>query len=146
MLACQSANRSGSGPFGGTGGHGGGSTGSGGTTATGGVTGTGGATATGGTTGIGAAPRTTASPDAATTYQQAIDVTLTPDAPAKTYYTTDGSEPTAQSSLYAGPITLEQTTTLKFFSVDAAGHREATVTTTYSIDMVRILLLETGSQ
>jgi hypothetical protein len=92
------------------------------------------------------APHTTASPDGADLYQQPVSVTLMADeAGAKTYYTLDGSEPTEQSAPSAGPIELEETTTLKFFSVDGAGNREATTTVTYRIDIVRILLLQTGA-
>ncbi len=51
-----------------------------------------------------------------------------------TYYTTDGSEPTTSSSAYSAPIAIAANTTLKFFSVDTAGNREAVKTETYVID------------
>ncbi len=37
------------------------------------------------------------------------------------HYTTDGSEPTAQSPVYAGPVTLSASTTIKAAIVDASG-------------------------
>jgi peptidoglycan/xylan/chitin deacetylase (PgdA/CDA1 family) len=42
----------------------------------------------------------------------------------KTYYTTDGSTPTTSSTVYTGPFTLKQTSTVKFFSSDLAGNVE----------------------
>lgn len=42
-----------------------------------------------------------------------------------TYYTTDGSIPTAASTRYDGPLTITSTTVLHFFSVDVAGNTEA---------------------
>ena len=42
----------------------------------------------------------------------------------KTYYTTDGSTPTTSSTVYAGPFTLTQTSSVEFFSTDLAGNAE----------------------
>jgi len=42
-----------------------------------------------------------------------------------TYYTTDGSTPTTSSTVYTGPFTLKQTSTVQFFSTDLAGNAEA---------------------
>ena len=53
----------------------------------------------------------TASP-AAGTYTSAVTVTLSGPPGATIRYTTDGSTPTATSSVYTGPIALTQTTTL----------------------------------
>jgi len=53
-----------------------------------------------------------------------------------TYVTTDGSEPTTMSSVYSLPISIGITTTLKFFSVDSDGNREAVHTEIYVIDNV----------
>ncbi len=38
-----------------------------------------------------------------------------------TYYTTDGSTPTASSSIYLGPITISANTTLRYFSTNVDG-------------------------
>ncbi len=43
---------------------------------------------------------------------------------AATHYTTDGSTPTTQSPAYTSPLTLAETTTLRYFSVDVAGNSE----------------------
>ena len=51
----------------------------------------------------------------------------------KTYYTTDGTAPTASSTVYSSPITISLTTVLKFFSVDKAGNQESPRTETYKI-------------
>jgi hypothetical protein len=57
------------------------------------------------------------------------NITLTTNETAKTYYTTDGSTPTKNSTLYAGAFQLAAGTyTIKFFSVDTAGNVEAVKT------------------
>ena len=43
---------------------------------------------------------------------------------ASTYYTTDGSTPTTSSTVYKGPFTVKQASTVKFFSTDLAGNAE----------------------
>jgi hypothetical protein len=90
-------------------------------------------------------PTTTASPDAAATRQTAIAVTLSPSEPATTYYTLDGSEPTAASARYAAPIVVDRTRTLRFFSVDVNGNAEAPQSLRYRIDIVRRLLLDVAA-
>jgi len=58
-------------------------------------------------------PRATFAP-AAGFYNAAQTVTLTsPDPAATIYYTTDGSEPTVGSTVYAGPINVNQTTVIR---------------------------------
>ena len=59
-------------------------------------------------------------------YGTAQAVALITERPATVYYTIDGSEPTLASPRYTQPLTLAQSTTLRFFSVDAYGNREAT--------------------
>jgi len=58
-------------------------------------------------------------------------VTLSVNEPATIYYTTNGSDPTISSPQYAAPITVGNTTTLKFFAVDTAGNYELTKSATY---------------
>ncbi len=55
---------------------------------------------------------------------------------SKTYYTTDGTAPTASSNIYSGTIPIAGTTTLKYFSIDLAGNSEAIKTQTYTIDSI----------
>jgi peptidoglycan/xylan/chitin deacetylase (PgdA/CDA1 family) len=68
---------------------------------------------------------------ASTPYTGQVAVTLSAtDNPGgwgvdKTYYTTDGSTPTTSSTVYTGPVTLTQTSTVKFFSTDLAGNAES---------------------
>ncbi len=83
------------------------------------------------------APLTTASPLGGS-YQEAQSVALTCDdgagsGCAATRFTTDGADPTDASPAYAGPIAVSADTTLKFFSVDQAGNREAVRTEVYQI-------------
>jgi chitobiase/beta-hexosaminidase-like protein len=83
-------------------------------------------------------PVTTASP-AGGAYNAARNVTLSctdaTSACTATYYTLDGTPPTASSSRYEGtPLRLAATTTLKFFSVDTVGNAEPTRTEAYVID------------
>ncbi len=85
-------------------------------------------------------PVTTASP-AGGSYDAAQSVTLACDdgagsGCATTYYTVDGSEPGTGSPVYTVPIAIAADTTLKFFSVDRAGNREATRAQTYTIRVI----------
>jgi len=52
------------------------------------------------------------------------------------YYTTDGSEPTTDSSLYVTPIAIGLTTTLRYMAVDDVGNQSGIGSQTYSIDTV----------
>jgi peptidoglycan/xylan/chitin deacetylase (PgdA/CDA1 family) len=54
----------------------------------------------------------------------------------KTYFTTDGTTPTTSSPVYAASFTVGQTTTVRFFSVDKVGNREAVKSTNIRIDTV----------
>ena len=90
-----------------------------------------------------AAPTTTIScagaPCGSGWYTTAVDIALSADdnggsGIAATRYTTDGSDPTATSTLYSGPITATTSTTLKYRSWDSAGNAEPTHTQTLQID------------
>jgi hypothetical protein len=85
------------------------------------------------------APTTLATP-AGGTFTTAQTVTLTctdlGSGCAATYYTTDGAEPTSSSTRYTAPLPIVASTTLRFFSVDAAGNAEAPRTETYVVDGV----------
>src|SRR6185437_14249387 len=68
------------------------------------------------------------------TYQNAQTVTLTDtDANAKIYYTTDGSAPSASSSLYAGPIQVSSSETINAVAIDPALQNSNIATAAYVI-------------
>jgi hypothetical protein len=88
-----------------------------------------------------AAPTTTAIPSGRS-YKDAQSITLLcEDASGSgctaTYYTLDGSTPTRSSSKYVDAFSISANTTLKFFSVDAAGNEETVRTESYVIDAVK---------
>ncbi|MDD3887927.1 MAG: chitobiase/beta-hexosaminidase C-terminal domain-containing protein [Patescibacteria group bacterium] len=82
------------------------------------------------------APATVASPSTGE-YNSSQNITLSASdsvsGVAATYYTTDGTDPTTSSTQYSSPITISETTTLKFFSVDNAENSEAVKTEIYTI-------------
>jgi hypothetical protein len=85
-----------------------------------------------------AAPTTQATP-AGRSYAGEQLVTLTCDdgtgsGCAATYYTLDGSVPTASSPLYVAPVRVSSSLTLRFFSVDVAGNVEGARGESYVID------------
>jgi fibronectin type 3 domain-containing protein len=67
------------------------------------------------------------------TYQGAQTVTLTASEPGKIYYSLDGSEPTVESTVYSGPITISASASLKYFAVDVAGNASPVATAVYEI-------------
>jgi FOG: PKD repeat len=68
-------------------------------------------------------------------YNKVQNVSLKSDESKCTiYYTTDGSDPTNDSSVYNEPITIKNSTTLKYFAVDAAGNVGSISTQVYTID------------
>ena len=90
------------------------------------------------------APTTTVRCNSATCsagwYTSAVSVTLSAtdgtggSGVAATYYTADGSTPTSSSTPYTGPISIAQTATVKFFSVDTAGNAEAVKSQLVQVD------------
>ena len=85
------------------------------------------------------APVVTANPPGKV-YKAAQSVTLNAsdniDSLPVVYYTTDGTDPTTTSPTYTGPISITNTTTLKFMAVDDAGNQAVIQTENYTIDNV----------
>ena len=52
------------------------------------------------------------------------------------YYTTDGTIPTVNSRQYSVPLTLNTTTTFKYFAIDEPGNSSPVTTEVYTIDVV----------
>jgi hypothetical protein len=67
-------------------------------------------------------------------FSAASFITLQSNEPSTIYYTTDGSTPTMESRVYASPLLIPATTTLKFFAIDAAGNKELVKTEVYTAD------------
>jgi sialidase-1 len=70
---------------------------------------------------------------AAGTYSVEQTVELTADDGTTIYYTTDGTEPTTESTPYTEAITVTTTTTIKAIAVDGDGNKSAVATASYSI-------------
>lgn len=67
-------------------------------------------------------------------YTSTQTVTLTPNLSTTTvYFTLDGSAPTSSSNIYVSPITISETTTLKFFGKNADSTSSTVQTITYTI-------------
>jgi YD repeat-containing protein len=84
------------------------------------------------------APTTSTDP-APGTYSDPVTVILTAtdhvDPSPIIYFTVDGSDPTITSTVYTSPITLEDSTTLKFFAVDRVGNASRVQTAAYTIQL-----------
>jgi hypothetical protein len=68
----------------------------------------------------------------ASTFNDTQTVTMSTNEAASIYYTTDGSNPTSSSLKYTGPLTLDNTTTIKAFAIDTAGNSSNIQTITYT--------------
>ncbi|MCE7699267.1 MAG: Ig-like domain-containing protein, partial [Methanobacterium paludis] len=64
---------------------------------------------------------------------QSVTLTATDDTNTTIYYTTDGSDPTVDGTVYTVPITVGNTT-LRYAAVDAAGNVSPIYTQNYAID------------
>lgn len=88
-------------------------------------------------------PTVEASPDGGNFQNPPVSVTLTassPRPPVTIYYTTDGSTPTASSSVYSSPISVNgtegQTYVLQFFGRDAEGRDSDVYTENYTFNPI----------
>jgi hypothetical protein len=73
------------------------------------------------------------------TFSSAVSVTITTSTPgASIYYTTDGSTPTTSSTLYTGPVSVTQTTTVKAMATAAGMTNSAVATATYTIQQQQV--------
>ena len=66
-------------------------------------------------------------------YAGQVTVTLSVNEAASIYYTLDGTEPTTQSDIYAGPLVIAESVVLKYIAVDAAGNASSVYSQTYTI-------------
>lgn len=78
-----------------------------------------------------ATPTVTGAGDA-TTFTDSLEVTIAAAAGASIYYTADGSAPTLDSTLYAGPITLSETKTIKAIAVEDGKIMSAVASQTFT--------------
>jgi peptidoglycan/xylan/chitin deacetylase (PgdA/CDA1 family) len=92
------------------------------------------------------------SPCRSTGYTGPVTVTLSAaDNPggwgvASTYYTTDGSTPTTSSTVYTGPFTVKQNSTVNFFSTDLAGNAEQVNSQAINFTTVVSLTFDDGDE
>lgn len=93
-------------------------------------------------------PVTTAGPIPAAYSFGPIPVSLTANEPATIHYTLDGSAPNTSSPVYLAPISVVDTTTIRYFAVDAAGNVEAPKAGSWQIhaqDLVASVSINTGA-
>lgn len=75
-------------------------------------------------------------PQAEGTYEDSISIEILCPGNGKVYYTTDGSEPTTQSDVYYGPITMDLGIYhVKAMYVNPFGIQSETVSKTYTVDI-----------
>lgn len=73
----------------------------------------------------------TFSPASGTEFDDTLDVTITGPEGASIYYTLDGTAPTAESTLYAEPITLTMSATVKAIAVQEGWNNSPVATAVY---------------
>ena len=95
--------------------------------------GTSGGSTSGGNSGSGSVTQSVSAPTFSgnTQFTESTQVSMSGPAGAEIRYTTDGSQPTAQSTLYSGPLTLTETTTVKAIAIKD-GQSSAVTSRTYS--------------
>jgi hypothetical protein len=95
-----------------------------------------------------AKPVTSASPGSGT-FSKAVLVTLKSSKAGTIYFTTDGSFPTADTSVnpstrvYFGPVAMTASGVLNYFAVDTAGNREDVKSQSYVIDPTALVTTAT---
>ena len=95
--------------------------------------GTSGGSTSGGNSGSGSVTQSVSAPTFSgnTQFTESTQVSMSGPAGAEIRYTTDGSQPTAQSTLYSGPLTLTETTTVKAIAIKD-GQSSSVTSRTYS--------------
>lgn len=78
-------------------------------------------------------PTVTANPTGGL-YNTTKNVTLTMSESGTIYYTINGTTPTSTSNIYKGPISITNTTTLKYMAMDLAGNQSPIYSQQYTID------------
>src|SRR6185437_14362232 len=95
-----------------------------------------------GCTGDGSSPTTSSAPPATTvvsvapgTYNAPQTVVLSGAAGVSIYYTTNGTTPTASSTLYTVPITVSVSETIEAIAIAAGGSKSAVMVATFTINL-----------
>ena len=74
----------------------------------------------------------------AATFTDTQTVTMTANETATIYYTLDSTTPTQTSQVYAAPLTISSTTTVKAFAKDAAGNLSVVQTVVYTKETIPV--------
>lgn len=77
--------------------------------------------------------RVTASLKGGSYYHYPLEINLTLNKPGQIYYTLNGTNPTPSSTLYTGPIMLDNSMFIKFMAVDTIGTYSQVFTENYSL-------------
>ena len=93
-------------------------------------------------------PSVTATPNSGIyTNTKLVILTTTSDSTTTTYYTTDGTDPQEFSThnIYINPLTISNTTTLRFSALDSAGQWSPDYIEYYNIDTTAPVIIATPS-